>query len=137
MNILELASFLVIILTMFTSIFFVVKFKYQNQKLVSLLAQEAIDKLSVMKELQEFKNKKDDRDIEQTEGFVKFLSQSRDWAFQYIEVVQSEIKSFEKVATEIIYRDNEVDKGMEELARAYERLLKLLPEYKEGEENDS
>jgi predicted PurR-regulated permease PerM len=135
MNILEIASFLVIILIMFAAIFFVVKFKYQNQKLVSLLAQEAIDKLAVMKELQDFKNKKDDRDIEQTEGFVKFLSQSRDWAFQYIELVQSEIKSFEKTATAIIYRDNKASSEMEELARAYERLLKLLPENQEGEEN--
>jgi hypothetical protein len=135
MNILELISFSVIILIMFASIFFVVKFKHQNQKLVSLLAQEAIDKLSVMKELQDLRNKKDDKEIEQTEGFVKFLSQSRDWAFQYIELVQSEIKSFERSATGIIYRDNEASKEMLELASAYERLLKLLPEQKEGEEN--
>lgn len=32
--------------------------------------------------------------IEQTDGFLKFVSDSRDWAYAYIESVQEEINSF-------------------------------------------
>jgi hypothetical protein len=57
---------------------------------------------ALLKELE----KREDKSIEQTDGFVKFLSESRDWAFEYIENVQQAIgavktsASFGKVSEE-------------------------------------
>jgi hypothetical protein len=84
-------------------------------------------------------------DIEQTEGFVKFLSESRDWAFQYIETTQSEIKKFvEIVGPQMEYYDkygriiNSVHtKSMDKIFDSYQELIKLLPETtKQGENNE-
>ena len=83
--------------------------------------------------------------IEQTEGFVKFLSESRDWAFQYIETTQSEIKKFvEIVGPQMEYYDkygriiNSVHtKSMDKILDAYQELVSLLPETtKQGENNE-
>lgn len=83
--------------------------------------------------------------IEQTEGFVKFLSESRDWAFQYIETTQSEIKKFvEIVGPQMEYYDkygriiNSVHtKSMNKIFDAYQELVNLLPETtKQGENNE-
>ena len=84
-------------------------------------------------------------DIEQTEGFVKFLSESRDWAFQYIETTQSEIKKFvEIVGPQMEYYDkygriiNSVHtKSMDKIFDSYQELINLLPETtKQGENNE-
>jgi hypothetical protein len=121
---------------MFSSLFLLFRYIHYNKRLVSLLAQEAIDKVSVIRQLQDLQDKKENKPIEQTEGFLRFVSESRDWAFQYIEQVQEEIKEFESVATPIIYKDNVVSKEYEQLAVAYEKLLKQLPEATELGDQD-
>ena len=136
MNILELGAFVIVLLIMFSSLFLLFRYIHYNKRLVSLLAQEAIDKVSVIRQLQDLQDKKENKPIEQTEGFLRFVSESRDWAFQYIEQVQEEIKEFESVATPIIYKDNVVSKEYEQLAVAYEKLLKQLPEATELGDQD-
>ncbi len=136
MNVLELVAFIVVLLIMFSSLFLLFRYMHYNKRLVSLLAQEAIDKVAVIRQLQDLQDKKESKPIEQTEGFLRFVSESRDWAFQYIEQVQQEIKEFESVATPIIYKDNVVSKEYEQLAVAYEKLLKQLPEATELGDQD-
>jgi len=136
LNILELGAFVIVLLIMFSSLFLLFRYIHYNKRLVSLLAQEAIDKVSVIRQLQDLQDKKENKPIEQTEGFLRFVSESRDWAFQYIEQVQEEIKEFESVATPIIYKDNVVSKEYEQLAVAYEKLLKQLPEATELGDQD-
>lgn len=136
MNVLELGAFVIVLLIMFSSLFLLFRYIHYNKRLVSLLAQEAIDKVSVVRQLQDLQDKKESKPVEQTEGFLRFVSESRDWAFQYIEQVQQEIKNFELVATPIIYKDNVVSEEYEELAVAYEELLKQLPETTELGDQD-
>jgi hypothetical protein len=77
-----------------------------------------------------------DKNIEHTEGFLKFLSESRDWAFEYIETVQSGLNEFVKVAgPRLEYFDKYgrvIDsphaEGLEDILAAYRKLQKLLPE---------
>lgn len=82
-------------------------------------------------ELEKEKTVKDD------EGFLKFLSQSRDWAFEYIESVQKGIGNFiNNVDAEINYFNNysSISEGqllhnsMKIISESYEELKKLLPE---------
>lgn len=80
-------------------------------------------------------NNKLDNDVHQ-ESFVKFLSDSRDSAFEYIEEVQAGITKFvENVDPEISYFKEYGDvmamspnyNSMKKIANAYEDLIKLLP----------
>jgi hypothetical protein len=91
--------------------------------------------------LQQFINLKLDEDKAgqevHKENFVKFLSDSRDWAFAYIEDVQSGLTEFvEDIKPEIEYFKEYGDivsmqpnyYSMKKIAEAYDKLIKLLPE---------
>ena len=80
-------------------------------------------------------NEKLDNDVHK-ESFIKFLSDSRDSAFEYIEEVQSGISKFvDQVNPEISYFNEYGDimamlpnyDSMKKIATAYEDLIKLLP----------
>lgn len=75
--------------------------------------------------------------IESTDGFVKFISDSRDWAFEYIEKVQLGINKFvSDIEPEINYFKEYGDLGsmapnyysMKKITESYEELKQLLPE---------
>ena len=79
---------------------------------------------------------KEDQDIHK-ENFIKFLSESRDWAFEYIEDVQTQLETFVRdVEPEIMYFDEYGLVGdayphyhsMKKISAAYKDLKKLLPE---------
>jgi len=70
------------------------------------------------------------------ENFIKFLSDSRDWAFEYIEDVQSGlIKFVDDIKPEIEYFKEYGDLvsmhpnyySMKKITEAYDSLVKLLP----------
>lgn len=84
----------------------------------------------------EFKN---DSDIHK-ENFIKFLSDSRDWAFAYIEEVQAGLNKFvNDIEPEINYFKEYGDVGsmqpnyysLKKITQAYEELVKLLPKEEE------
>ncbi len=84
----------------------------------------------------EFKN---DSDIHK-ENFIKFLSDSRDWAFAYIEEVQRGLTKFvDDVEPEISYFKEYGDLtsmkpnyySLKKITDAYEELTKLLPKEEE------
>jgi len=71
------------------------------------------------------------------ENFIKFLSDSRDWAYQYIENVQAGLNSFiSETAPEINYFKEYGDLSsmapnyysMKKITEEYEKLKALLPE---------
>lgn len=81
-----------------------------------------------------FKSKSDE-DIHK-ENFIKFLSDSRDWAFGYIEDVQKRLEKFISYADpEVNYFDENSDtskgtdyhKFMKNFSKEYEELKKLMP----------
>jgi hypothetical protein len=84
----------------------------------------------------EFKN---DSDIHK-ENFIKFLSDSRDWAFAYIEEVQVGLNKFvTEIEPEINYFKEYGDFtsmqpnyfALKKITEAYEELTKLLPKEEE------
>jgi len=73
------------------------------------------------------------------EDFLKFISDSRDWAYQYIEEVQSGIKSFiDEVGPQIEYYDkygaavdgmiSPHDFALKKISSEFKKLKSLLPE---------
>ena len=85
--------------------------------------------------LQEIENMK----LEKSDDFVKFLSNSRDWAFEYIEDAQEKISEFDKQIQKIaewnrtygsVVGDIPHSSKIEEINLAYDKIRSLLPENK-------
>lgn len=72
----------------------------------------------------------EEKPIDQTEGFIKFLSESREWAFNYIENVQDEITKLGAVLEEA--KSQTKDAALKRILAEYEELKKFLPEAREN-----
>jgi hypothetical protein len=109
--------------------------KIRNRRLANQVIQLTIDKDLLIKHVESM-SKADDSDvIEKTEGFLAFISQSRDWAFSYIEEVQEGLKAYaEIVGPQIEYHKTygQVIESphmiiLDRIADAYPIIEKLLP----------
>lgn len=131
MYFIELAVFILAIL-----IFFILAVDNVRQRIkVSLLNREInqsiADYIAISQKLEEALKNTDEKKIEETEGFLKFVSDSRDWAFQYIERVQIAIKNFQDIFHPIAieyYKDKEKPIGQEEFGKLFEAYKKLVDE---------
>jgi uncharacterized protein YpbB len=108
---------------------------YMQQLADNFLLQKEVERLS-----QELENKK----LEETDGFVKFISQSRDWAFEYIEEVQKALSEFdEEIAPQLEWAttygaltgDTVHTKTINIISEAYDKLKSVLPENSETPNN--
>jgi hypothetical protein len=86
-----LISFVVFLILLAVVSYTAIAFGVKNKKLASEVVQLKLDKLSLISRLEKEMDAKESVSLEQTDGFVKFLSESRDWAFKYIEDVQQAI----------------------------------------------
>jgi hypothetical protein len=109
----------------------------KKRKLLAIIVQLEVDKNILYEKLAEAMVLKDSKiEVEQSEGFLNFISESRDWAFKYIEDVQQAIVEFgKKIGPEIKYLRNYASvlgltatRGIEKISEAYEELLKVMPE---------
>lgn len=94
----ELVFFIVsiasIVVLSFNTVRLSMKYRASLQTIVKLTINENILTEKLAKSLLENARLSSDDD-----GFVKFLSDSRDWAYTYIEDVQAEIKKIDSVVT--------------------------------------
>ncbi len=109
----------------------------KNKKLSIEIIQIALDKAVISQKLKEQLDKKNSESIEQSEGFLKFISQSRDWAFDYIEQVQAALLEFKnKIEPQILYaKTYGTTTGesphtiiIDRISNAYDDLIKVMPE---------
>jgi len=78
----------------------------KNKKLQQISINIALEKFAISKKLEEVIAENEARKLEKDEGFLRFISESRDWAFKYIEDVQQAIKE---------YKDNKSKKTLDKL----------------------
>jgi len=99
--------------------------------------QTYIDMRILVEDLTKKIDEQSTQPIANSEGFIKFISDSRDMAFKYIEEVQSGLKDFiDDIEPEIIYFDEYGIVGdayphyysMKKISQAYKQLKELLPE---------
>jgi hypothetical protein len=118
------------------------KLRSKTKKLTSQVIQISLDKAVISEELKRVLDQKDSESIEQTEGFLKFISQSRDWAFDYIEQVQAALLKFKnKVEPQILYAKTYGTVSgqsphtiiIDRISDAYEDLVKVMPEDTSGD----
>jgi hypothetical protein len=115
-------------------------------KKLTLMAQEYatlyIDQIALKKFVESMNlDNVSDQEVHK-ENFIKFLSDSRDWAFSYIEEVQTELKKFiEEIEPEINYFNEYGDiasmqpnyYSMKKISEAYYELARLLPKEEDHE----
>lgn len=136
--------FLSLIIVIVTLILSVIKLRLKNRKLAAELLQITLDQNILMTKLAEELKKKEEVSIEKTDGFLKFISESRELAFEYIEAIQEALVKFKnKVGPEIEYMltygtaagDSLQSKSFLKIEKAYRELIKeALPEEKQGKE---
>ena len=74
----------------------IVGVKIKLRRVSGALLQSEINREAVEKRLLELLANTDSSNVEQTEGFLKFVSESRDDAFSYIEAVQQTLAPLRK-----------------------------------------
>ncbi len=101
------------------------------------LLQSVIDKNILAEKLFDSSARNLIKEDKSSEAFLKFVSDSRDWAYQYIDEVQEGLNKFiTDVEPEISYFKEYGDVGsmapnyysMKKISVAYEELKSLLPE---------
>jgi hypothetical protein len=107
-------------------------FYNQKKKNIAIVAQ-TIEFIMLQAEQQEI-NKTDKEKA--NEDFLKFVSDSRDWAYQYIDEVQESLNKFiNDIEPEILYFKTYGDimgaepnyNSMKKISESYKELKKLLP----------
>lgn len=132
--IIYIATFLVV----GTLVFFNIKGAIKYKKAISALLQIAIEKAMLLEQVAKLANENSTKDIEKTDGFLKFVSESRDWAFQYIENAQETINKFVLTTDEILGNINsktsksEYAQAVKQISEAYEEIKSLLPQEKQN-----
>lgn len=118
MDIPGLIAFVIFILAFFYLVFDSIRLRIKNHGLRKDLTQEIIDKMIIAKELERKLVEDESKKLEQSEGFVRFISESRDWAFQYIEDFQAALLEYDLALS--------VDDAVA-LNAAYKKLIDMLP----------
>jgi len=117
----------------FLTLLFLSLYLVQIKKNRAILANTL--KLLIMQESLNSENKTDKEQAD--EAFLKFVSDSRDWAYQYIDEAQEGLNKFiTDIEPEIAYFDEYGIAGsayphyhsMKKISVAYKELKKLLPE---------
>jgi hypothetical protein len=98
-----------------------VRLHFKNKSTFVDLVQSETNLMAIMSHLEDVEK---ERELEKSEGFIKFLSESRDWAFDYIEEAQSIVKDF-LTKSDKMFLGTDVDP---ELLISYRKLRALLPD---------
>lgn len=90
----------VICFIVYTVLFYLFVFLYvqaviKNRKLNNQVVVAAIEKSVLLTKLDELVTVDDANKVENTDGFLRFISDSREWAFKYIEDVQESLEAYD------------------------------------------
>lgn len=116
MEIIAYSGFLLILLVLIVLLIKTSVDNRNNKKIIDQLSNDVVD---LRKSLKREQDRNSSNEAEKTEGFLKFVSESRDWAFQYIDKAQAAVKELQfSIAV------GEQDR----LDLAHKQLLDLLPD---------
>jgi molecular chaperone DnaK (HSP70) len=90
--IVEIIAFSIFIVIFVATLISNLRATYKNRKLRDQILQLGLDRAMLLENMDKISGR--NNPIEKTEGFLKFVSDSRDWAFKYIEDVQAAIQDF-------------------------------------------
>lgn len=129
---LDFIVFVFLVVVIVSLIITLINLKIRNRRLAKELLQSTIDHNIALTLLAEELKKKEEVSVEKTDGFLKFISESRDLAFEYIEKIQESLVKFKsEVDPEIDYMftygtatgDNLSLKSFRKIEKAYRKLM--------------
>lgn len=123
-----LIVFAVISVLWFATTIFLVATLIRKKRLTAALVQQKIDSFILSEHLQKLTDAQGVKSIEETDGFLRFLSESREAAFKYIEDVQEAIEEYRQIADVIPLSKDMSLQQAEKLSATYDRLIGFLPE---------
>lgn len=133
----ELISFVIFLFLFFVLVYKNIKTSLKLLSVSQELLQANIDKTVLAEKLFESSTRELLKKETNSDAFLKFVSDSRDWAYQYIDDVQSSLNKFiTDIEPEIAYFDEygiassayPHYHSMKKISGAYKELKKLLPE---------
>jgi hypothetical protein len=133
----ELVAFIAFLFLFFALVLSNINFKFKLILTKKELLQLYIDKNILAEKLFESSARELLKKETDSDAFLKFVSDSRDWAYQYIDDVQASLTKFiNDIEPEIAYFDEYGLVGdayphyhsMKKISGAYKELKKLLPE---------
>lgn len=133
----EFFSFLIFIVFFFILIFRNIALSIKLSSTIKELLQSRIDRNILAEKLFEASARNLMKEDDGSEAFLKFISDSRDWAYEYIEGVQESLDSFiNDVEPEILRFDRYGDimsaepnyNSMKKISASYKKLRKIMPE---------
>lgn len=128
-------TLLILLSTYFVFRNIVLRRKVQDE--ITARLQASIEKNIVMSEYKEVLQALENKKLEESDDFVKFLSDTRNAAFDYIEDVQANIQEFDSILSDIskwnktygsVAGSTPHAEKIEQLSLAYDKLRNLLPE---------
>jgi hypothetical protein len=144
MDIIGLISFGILFSLFVTFLIISIFSRIKIIKLQNIISQLRVDNLLLINETAIQFNKLQVKELEQTDGFLKFIEQSRDWAFQYIEEMQSAFLKFDKEISSIqqwnetygtVTDGGVYSEKIKQISLAYNQLKDLLPKDTETPNN--
>lgn len=105
-------------------------------KAVGMIVDLGTEKTLLLNQISNLYDEKQSKELEKSEDFLKFVTQSRDWAFEYIENAQSVIGVFVNNVDEVINNTNsksskaEYIQALDKINQAYKEVKELLPQDK-------
>lgn len=119
MNWLDFTVYIITAVFISVLVYFIIALLIKNRRLTATATQATIDRMAAMDMLYKLMDEQQNTNVEQTDGFLKFISESRDWAFTYIEDVQQALMVYDvALSTDDAKIINE----------AYKKLISFLPE---------
>ena len=106
------------------------------KELSEMYIQSLADKMLLEKRVEELYQDIENLKLQNSDGFLKFLSDSRDWAFNYIELTQKSLKEFADVIEPAItwsetygitVHENAHSDKIKQISEAYRKLKEVLP----------
>lgn len=144
MNIFNLLIFSFYLLSTVVLLSLVARLVLQKRKLIAVYIQNEFDKHVLNERLNELSKQLATRELSETDGFIKFISTSRDWAFEYIEEVQKALIEFDKDISPALEWANTYGRlsgetvhteTIAKISEAYDKLKSVLPENTETPNN--
>ena len=132
----EFISFVIFIVIFFILVFDNLRLRLVHRSNTIQLLEVATERNIIATKLLDFTEQNLEPTEAASEGFLKFISDSRDWAFEYIENVQVGLNKFISDAGPAIecwekygsVMDTPLDTNMKKISISYKELKSLLPE---------
>ena len=143
MNWIEISATVAIVSLFLTNIYYIIKNTLQKRRFFALYMYMQEERNALINKLEELVNQSNKNELKNSDGFLKFISDSRDWAFNYIEQTQKALVEFDREISSILEWSltygNAVDSihldKIKQISLAYDKLKEVLPKDNETPNN--